>query len=118
MTDYLQRVPYDSIRFKVDRFANGQVAIHEFTIEGPELFLSGNGSIDAQSWASLAEGALDMSLAMGSKGSFGESAAVLGLTGEQLSGEYQLWRQPVNISGTLSNPNYSGLKDMIFRSFR
>ncbi|MCZ6673293.1 MAG: hypothetical protein O7C75_10190 [Verrucomicrobia bacterium] len=118
MTEYLQRVPYDSIRIKIDRFANGQVAIRDFTILGPELMLSGNGSVDAQNWQTLAQGALDMNLTMGSKGTFGNSAMALGLTGQELSGEYQLWRKPINISGSLSNPNFSALKDMIFEALR
>ena len=118
MTSYLQRVPYDSIRFKVDRFTNGKVAIHEFTVLGPELLLTGNGSIDAYDWVSLADGALTMNLSMGTKGNFGRNAAVLGLTSNQLAGDYQLWRQPINISGTLSNPNYAALKDIIMGALR
>ena len=118
MTQYLQRVPYDSIHLQVDRSAQGKVTIHDFSILGPELMLAGKGSVDAQSWASLAEGALSMNLAMGSKGQFGDSARALGLIGEDLNGEYQLWRQPINISGTLSNPDYSALKDMIFEALR
>jgi hypothetical protein len=118
MTQYLQRVPYDSIRFKVDRFADGKVAIHEFTIQGPELYLTGNGSVDAQDWVSLVDGELNMSLSMGTRGRFGQSASVLGLTGNQLRGDYRIWRQPINISGTLSNPNYSALKDIILGAIR
>lgn len=118
MTQYLQRVPYDSIRFKVDRLADGKVAIHEFTVQGPELLLTGNGSINANDWVSLADGALSMNLAMGTKGRFGQNASILGLTSNQLSGEYQLWRKPINVSGTLSNPNYAALKDMILGALR
>jgi hypothetical protein len=118
MTDYLQRVPYDSIRVKMDRAATGQMLIQEFTLQGPELFLTGKGTVDSQSWATLAEGALDMSLAMATKGSFGQNAATLGLTGTKAAGEYQLWRQPIKISGTLSNPNYNALKDMILNALR
>lgn len=118
MTSYLQRVPYDSIRFKVDRFSDGKVAIQEFTVQGPELLLTGKGAIDAYNWASLADGALSMNLSMGTKGNFGKNAAVLGLTSNQLAGEYQLWRQPIDISGTLSNPNYAALKDMILGALR
>ncbi len=118
MTQYLQRVPYDSIRFKVDRLADGKVAIHEFTVQGPELLLTGNGSINANDWVSLADGALSMNLSMGTKGLFGQNASILGLTSNQLSGEYQLWRKPINISGTLSNPNYAALKDMILGALR
>ena len=118
MTQYLQRVPYNSIRFKVDRLADGKVAIHEFTVQGPELLLTGNGSINANDWVSLADGALSMNLAMGTKGRFGQNASILGLTSNQLSGEYQLWRKPINFSGTLSNPNYAALKDMILGALR
>lgn len=118
MTQYLQRVPYDSIRFKVDRLADGKFAIHEFTVQGPELLLTGNGSINAHDWVSLADGALSMNLAMGTKGLFGQNASILGLTSNQLSGEYQLWRKPINISGTLSNPDYAALKDMILGALR
>ena len=118
MTQYLQRVPYDSIRFKVDRLASGKVAIHEFTVQGPELLLTGNGAIEAYDWVSLADGALSMNLSMGTKGRFGQNASILGLTSNQLAGEYQLWRRPINISGTLSNPNYAALKDMILGALR
>ena len=118
MTQYLQRVPYDSIRFKVDRSADGKVAVNEFTVIGPELLLTGKGAVDAYDWASLADGALNMNLSMGTKGRFGQNAAILGLTGEQLAGDYQLWRRPINISGTLSNPNYAALKDMILGAIR
>ncbi len=118
MTQYLQCVPYNSIRFKVDRLADGKVAIHEFTVQGPELLLTGNGSINANDWVSLADGALSMNLAMGTKGRFGQNASILGLTSNQLSGEYQLWRKPINFSGTLSNSNYAALKDMILGALR
>ncbi len=114
MTQYLQRVPFDSVELNLTRYTHGKVDIRNFEILGPELMLSGRGSVDAQSWVSLAQGALNMNLTMGSKGSFGESATLLGLTGENRSGEYTLWRQPIHISGTLDNPNYSALKDMIF----
>ena len=118
MTQYLQRVPYDSIRIEVDRFPSGEVAIRDFTIQGPELLLAGKGSIDADSWETLLQGALNINLAMGTKGSFGESANVLGLTSQNLTGEYQLWKKPINISGTVDNPNYSALKDMILGAIR
>lgn len=118
MTQYLQRVPYDSIRIKVARFPTGQVSVGEFTIQGPELLLTGSGNVNAQSWATLAEGALDMKLVMGTKGNFGENAKVLGLTGVNQTGGYQLWKQPINISGTVNNPNYSSLKDLIFGALR
>jgi hypothetical protein len=118
MTQYLQRVPYDSIRIEVDRFPSGEVAIRDFTIQGPELLLAGKGSIDADSWETLLQGALSINLAMGTKGSFGESAKVLGLTSQNLTGDYQLWKKPINISGTVDNPNYSALKDMILGAIR
>lgn len=118
MTQYLQRVPYDSIQIEVDRFPNGQVSIKNFTVQGPELLLTGNGSINAQSWVTLAQGALNMNLSMGTKGSFGESAQVLGLTSQNLTGDYLVWKKPINISGTLSNPNYSALTDIIRRAIR
>jgi hypothetical protein len=118
MINYLQRVPYDSIRIQVDRYATGQVAIHDFTIQGPELLLTGQGSVNAQSWVTLVQGALDMKLVLGSKGNFGANAAVLGLTGQEQSGDYLLWRQPVQISGTLGNPNYSELTRLILNALR
>ena len=73
---------------------------------------------ETHDWASLADGALNMNLSMGTKGRFGQNAAILGLTGEQRAGDYQLWRRPINISGTLSNPNYAALKDMILGAIR
>jgi len=118
MTQYLQRVPYDSIRIELDRFPSGEVAIRDFTIQGPELLLAGKGRIDADSWETLLQGALSINLAMGTKGDFGESAKVLGLTSQNLTGEYQLWKKPINISGTVDNPDYSALKDMILGAIR
>ncbi len=118
MTQYLQRVPYNAIRIDVERFPNGQVSIKDFTVQGPELLLSGNGSINAQNWKTLAQGALSMNLSMGTKGSFGESAQALGLTSQNLTGDYLLWKKPINISGTLSNPNYSALSEIIQRAIR
>tara|TARA_Y100000588_G_C14279698_1_gene936295 strand:+ start:6365 stop:8638 length:2274 start_codon:yes stop_codon:yes gene_type:complete len=118
MTQYVQCVPYDSIRLNVDRSSQGKVTIHNFSITGPELLLAGKGSVDATSWASLAGGALSMSLSIGSKGSFGENARILGLVGTDLNGEYELWRKPIKISGTLSNPNYSALRELIFDALR
>ena len=95
-----------------------RVEIHDFTIRGPELLLAGKGSINAQSWKTLAQGALNMQLVLGSKGPFGDSALALGLTGQREYEEYLLWRNPINISGTLSNPNYSALRELIFRALR
>ncbi|MDA0348436.1 MAG: hypothetical protein O3C20_13640 [Verrucomicrobia bacterium] len=118
MTQYLQRVPYDSIRVEVDRFPSGEVAIQDFTIQGPELLLTGKGSIDADSWETLLQGVLTINLAMGTKGNFGENAKVLGLTSQNLMGEYQLWKEPINISGTVDNPDYSALRDMILGAIR
>ena len=118
MTRYLQRVPYDSIRLNVDRLSQGKVIIHDFSVIGPELLLSGKGSVDATSWASLTEGALAIRLSMGSKGAFGENAKILGLVGTDLNGEYELWRKPINVSGTVSNPNYSGLRKLIYDALR
>ena len=59
-----------------------------------------------------------MNLSMGTKGSFGESAQALGLTSQNLTGDYLLWKKPINISGTLSNPNYSALSEIIQRAIR
>ena len=55
---------------------------------------------------------------MGTKGRFGQNASILGLTSNQLAGEYQLWRRSINISGSLSNPDYEALKDLILGALR
>lgn len=111
----LETIPFDEIRFELERASDLSTTIPEIRIAGPYLFVDGRGEIGAAPLSKIADASLDLSLAPASRDPLNRHLRILGLTsGVRNELGYERWREEdLRITGTVGNPQADQLWDLL-----
>jgi hypothetical protein len=111
---YFKDIRFDHFAFELTRGADKRVLIPELKLTGESLLLDASGSVAAGRWSELMDQPLNLSLSLGAKGKLMDSLQILDLLEPSAAEDgFRLWKQDVQLTGSLANPNTDGLMDLL-----
>ena len=111
---YFKDIRFDHFAFELTRGADKRVLIPELKLTGESLLLDASGSVAAGRWSELMDQPLNLSLSLGAKGKLMDSLQILDLLQPSAAEDgFRLWKQDVQLTGSLANPNTDGLMDLL-----
>lgn len=116
---YFKDMRFENFTLNLTRGKDKVVRIPELAFLGDNIRIEGQGLIAASGLDEVLEQPLQLSLALGAKGRLVDYLETLQLLGPQTSADgFRNWRQTVDISGTLGDPDTSALKDLLSEAAR
>jgi hypothetical protein len=111
IADRLKTIAYDQISVSVDRDADHNLNLSEFTLISPEIRLEGTGRVVYQPGISLLDRPLDLRLQLSARGQMAELMGKVGLLGtRQDSLGYTNMSAPLWIGGSMASVDTSAVK--------
>lgn len=114
LTKMLSAIQYDQLNVVMQRDADLNTLLKNFTLIAPELRLEGTGRITAQPGVSLLEQPLTMQFQMKARGHSGDVLKYLHALGEDKDDlGYATCTLPLNVTGTLAKPDTKELQSAL-----
>ena len=130
MTALAQAIPYfkdlrfETFTLKLSRGSDRNITIPQLRFVGDNLLLDARGMVAARSLDAIMDQPLDLSLELGARGRLTDYLETLNLlqpkaaTGGGEDGAFRMWKQRLDVGGTLANPDTSSLRALLSEAAR
>ena len=111
----LTDIPYDTFGARLDIREDGTFLVERMELAGPFLFVSGRGRLENIDWDALETTPLDLRVELGARRPLRDQFLILNLLSDQTNehGYQLLRRRPIQVTGTLGDPNLRELWDLV-----
>lgn len=114
---YFNQLRFNRFGLDLHRAADGVVELKELALVGPDLSVSGQGSIAAGKWQDTLNQPMRLSLDLGARGQLAESLQTLGLVRTTAGADgFNPATQSLAIGGTLARPDSRAVQDWLWQA--
>jgi hypothetical protein len=116
LQEYFKQIPYDRINIQVERTKDLNIQFKSLILQGPDIYLMGQGSIKHMQDTPIPMQALDLPVQLNAKGRAADLLRTLGLVGSQVNENGYYVGPTFKIKGTLSKPNWDNLWEVLLKA--
>ena len=111
----LTDIPFDTFDAGLDIRDGGTLLVERMELAGPFLFVSGRGRLENIDWDATEKTPLDLRVELGTRRALRDQFLILNLLSDQTNqhGYQMLRRRPIQVTGTLGDPNLRELWDLL-----
>ncbi|MGE9289804.1 MAG: hypothetical protein ACQKBT_02360, partial [Puniceicoccales bacterium] len=114
VTNLFKEIPFSVLTAKLERTKDRETLIDTLNLQGSYFSMNGSGEVDSGDLDDIPVTPMQVKLTLGSKPPLTEPLEILGLLSSKVDGNgYREWKQPIELSGTFSEPDAGELWDML-----
>ena len=117
LIDLFKVVPFDQLELSLERNEDRETVVDSLNFAGPYFSMTGSGRIEAADLDEVSDAPMNLDLSLGSRAPMSSPLKTLALLGPDIDERgYRLWKKPIQITGTLQQPNADDLWSLIIQA--